>query len=137
MGAVEEEVKKTFLTCSEIFVLPTAGENFGITIAEALASSLPVITSTTTPWAALRRAGCGWWIDVDDALLRSTLAEAMGMEEAARRAMGERGRRLIETEYHWPTIARQMAATYTWMARGGPCPAHVIPRDAPVPSDGV
>jgi len=137
VGAVAEAVKKTFLACSEIFVLPTAGENFGITIAEALASELPVITSTTTPWSGLRRAQCGWWIDVDNAVLRNTLEEAMGLDDSARRAMGRRGRQLIEQQYHWPSIARRMADTYAWMAGTRPSPAHLIPQGAQVPADGV
>ena len=137
LGAVDEATKRAFLACSQYFVLPTAGENFGITIAEALASELPVITSNTTPWSGLRRARCGWWIDVDNNALRTALEEAMDLDPAARRAMGQRGRRLIETEYHWPSIARQMADSYAWLAGAGPQPDHVIGDGAAVPEDAV
>jgi len=46
------------------FVLPTLGENFGHAIFDALASSLPVITTTHTPWQDIEKKKCGFYIDL-------------------------------------------------------------------------
>lgn len=46
------------------FVLPTLGENFGHAIFDALASSLPVITTTNTPWQDIEKNKCGFYIDL-------------------------------------------------------------------------
>lgn len=47
------------LRSAHAMVAPTAGENFGHTIAEALASACPVLLSDTTPWTNRIRAGGG------------------------------------------------------------------------------
>lgn len=47
------------LANSDVFVFPTAGENFGHVIAEALSTSCPVIVSDNTPWSAILREGGG------------------------------------------------------------------------------
>ncbi|EFK96553.1 Glycosyl transferase, group 1 [sediment metagenome] len=48
---------------ADAYVLPSWSENFGYTVAEALAAGTPVITTRETPWSVLEREGCGWWID--------------------------------------------------------------------------
>jgi glycosyltransferase involved in cell wall biosynthesis len=49
-GSVEPgDVRDTFAS-SDVFVFPTAGENFGHVIAESLSVSCPVMCADTTPW---------------------------------------------------------------------------------------
>lgn len=43
-----------------VLLLPTFGENFGHSIAEALSRGLPVITSDRTPWKSLEYFGVGF-----------------------------------------------------------------------------
>jgi glycosyltransferase involved in cell wall biosynthesis len=45
---------------SDLFFLPTLGENFGHAIIEALGAGTPVLISDQTPWQDLAAAGCGW-----------------------------------------------------------------------------
>ena len=45
VGQVSEQEKLRFLHSADIYVLPSYGENFGISVVEALASGLPVIVS--------------------------------------------------------------------------------------------
>jgi glycosyltransferase involved in cell wall biosynthesis len=48
------------------FLLPTAGENFGHAIVEALRSGCPVIASDRTPWRGLPQRGAGWDLPLSD-----------------------------------------------------------------------
>lgn len=44
----------------DLLFLPTAGENFGHVVLEALVSGCPVLTSDQTPWRDLERAAAGY-----------------------------------------------------------------------------
>jgi len=52
-GPVYGQEKHAVMRAADLFVLPTYNENFGITVAEALAASVPVITTKGAPWAEL------------------------------------------------------------------------------------
>ena len=64
-GEVSDVEKwELYRNCS-LFILPSFNENFGIVVAEALASELPVIVSKGTPWAGVAEQNAGWWVDND------------------------------------------------------------------------
>ena len=44
----------------DLMMLPTLGENFGHSIADALLAGVPVVLSDQTPWRDLEQAGVGW-----------------------------------------------------------------------------
>lgn len=48
----------------DLFLFPTAGENYGHVIAESLTSGTPVLISTETPWRNLQANQLGWDIDL-------------------------------------------------------------------------
>jgi len=58
-GAIERSEVPRALTRAHAFMMPTFGENFGHSILEALAASVPVLISDQTPWLDLesRKAG--------------------------------------------------------------------------------
>lgn len=64
-GVPAEEVRGVFAR-SDVFAFPTAHENFGHTIAEALSVGCPVVLPDTTPWTATLRGGGGEVIDGHD-----------------------------------------------------------------------
>lgn len=97
---------------ADLFIHPSASENFGISIAEALFSGLPVITTKGAPWAELQTRDCGWWIDIGVEPLAEALREATALPDDVRQAMGQRGHRLIVDKYTWPSIGNQMAQAY-------------------------
>ena len=119
-GEVQGDAKWELYNGADVFVLPSHSENFGIVVAEALACGLPVITTHGTPWEALPAHRCGWWVANDPAALAAALREAMVLDDEARRAMGARGRALVEQKFGWPGVAEQMLAVYQWMLGRGP-----------------
>jgi glycosyltransferase involved in cell wall biosynthesis len=124
--SLEGDQKNCALSNSELFVLPTHSENFGIVIAEALARGLPAITTRGAPWRDLKDHGCGWWIEDNEKALRTALEEGLSCGDETRREMGEHGRELVATKYSWRSIADQMADFYRWICRGGSPPDCVL-----------
>jgi glycosyltransferase involved in cell wall biosynthesis len=100
---------------SDLFVLPSFSENFGLVIAEALSCEVPVITTRATPWQELQDLRCGWWIETGVDPLMRALREAFSLPPQALHEMGRRGRQLIESNYTWEPIGRQMLEVYEWM----------------------
>jgi glycosyltransferase involved in cell wall biosynthesis len=49
-----------------LFALPTAGENFGHSIFEALLAGRPVLISDQTPWLRLEDKHAGWDLPLAD-----------------------------------------------------------------------
>ena len=50
---------------SDLLILPSLSENFGLIIAESLSLGLPVATTVNTPWIDIveDKVNCGWIID--------------------------------------------------------------------------
>jgi len=126
LGPIYGKEKQELLNSADLFILPTFSENFGIAVAEALASAVPVITTKGAPWGCLETHGCGWWVDIGVEPLVAAISEATRCTTSELRAMGERGRRLVEERFSWPKIARQMKAVYEWVLGGGPRPEWVL-----------
>lgn len=77
-GPVEPAAIHSVLGGHDLFFLPTAGENFGHVIVEALQSGLRVLISDRTPWRGLSVAGVGHELSLEDldAFARQIEAEA-------------------------------------------------------------
>jgi glycosyltransferase involved in cell wall biosynthesis len=116
-GPLAGDAKMAAYRSADLFVLPSYSENFGLVVAEALSAGLPVVTTQGTPWKELVTEHCGWWVSPGPASLEEALREAMERTPGERRAMGQRGRRLIETRYAWPAIAQQMILEYQPLIR--------------------
>jgi glycosyltransferase involved in cell wall biosynthesis len=110
---------------AELFVAPTRSENFGLTIAEALAAGIPAICTKGAPWAELERERCGWWVEQGPDALAAALGEALDLPPDALAAMGERGRDLVTRRYGWRRVGEDMLQLYAWLAAGGEPPAFV------------
>ncbi len=126
IGAVFGNKKHLEYQRADLFVLPTHSENFGMTVAEALANGTPVVTTKNAPWVGLAEHGCGWWIDLAPDHLKSNLLEATAMESAELNEMGEKGRRWVSRGYNWRAIANQMQDVYNWLLSGGSRPECVM-----------
>ena len=111
-GGVYEEEKWKLFRKADVFVLPTFSENFGIAVAEALASGTPVITTKGTPWADLVNYDCGWHTEIGTLPTVNALKEFLQLDEKALESMGRNGRRLIEEKYSTKAMADEMMELY-------------------------
>ena len=112
IGGVYGDEKWRLFQTSDFFVLPTHSENFGLAIAESLASGTPVITTVGTPWSDLNSAEAGAWIEIGTEPLVETLRRFLSLSEDELEAMGRNGRKLIETKYSAHVMAEQMMEVY-------------------------
>lgn len=126
VGAVDDHAKWALYQQADLFVQPSFSENFGISIAEALASGVPAIATQATPWAELEKHQCGWWVSVGAEPLAQALREATQLDDSCRQQMGQNGRLLIEKKYTWPAIAEQMTAVYRWILQKDSKPACIV-----------
>lgn len=110
-GVYGAEKWKLFQT-ADFFVLPTASENFGLAIAESLASGTPVITTKGAPWHDIETSGCGAWIEIGTQPLVEAMRHMISCSEAELQQMGENGRRLIEQKYSANVMAERMMKLY-------------------------
>ena len=114
-GEVVGDAKTQLYLESDLFVLPSFSENFGLVVGEALACGVPVITTRATPWETLETHQCGWWIDVGLAPLVQALREATSLQSEQLQEMGLRGREFVKTNYSWKQVAEQMLDVYEWV----------------------
>jgi glycosyltransferase involved in cell wall biosynthesis len=113
LGPISHAMKDPVFMSSDLFVLPSYSENFGMAVAEALAHGLPVLTTTGTPWPMLPEIGCGWWVDPTVDGLEQGLRQATTLDAEALQEMGEKGRALIYKRFTWKHIANLMLSMYT------------------------
>lgn len=112
IGGVYGDKKWELFQTSDFFVLPTNSENFGLAIAESLASGTPVITTVGTPWNDLNSSNSGAWIEIGTQPLVDTLRRFLSLTDEDLEAMGKNGRKLIETKYSAKVMAEEMMEVY-------------------------
>ena len=112
VGGVYGDEKWRLFQTSDFFVLPTHSENFGLAIAESLASGTPVITTVGTPWSDLNSSEAGAWIEIGTEPLVETLRRFLSLSEDELETMGRNGRKLIETKYSAHVMSEQMMEVY-------------------------
>ncbi len=118
-GPLYGDRKTAAYLASDLFVLPTVSENFGLVIGEALSHRLPVITTTGAPWPGIVEHGCGWWIAPSQDALVDTLREALPLPPAELAARGDRGSAWIDADFTWQAESRLLLETYEWLLGSG------------------
>ncbi|HTV17075.1 MAG TPA: glycosyltransferase [Polyangiaceae bacterium] len=111
-GPVYGDAKRQLYRRAAIHVLPSHSENFGMTVAESLASGTPVIATRATPWSGLEREACGYWIELGVEPLLAALREATSRGRVELSSLGARGRAWMERDFSWDRVGREMAAVY-------------------------
>ena len=125
VGGLYGEAKWDLFHQADIFILPTHSENFGIVIAEALASGTPVITTEGAPWEELLTAHCGWWVPCTQKDIANAIRSAINSTDEELQILGKNGRRLVEERYSVESIALKMKTLYEWLLVGGSKPIFV------------
>jgi glycosyltransferase involved in cell wall biosynthesis len=103
-GAVPSGLVTTTLAAHHFFLFPTASENFGHAIVEALLAGCPIVTSDQTPWLELEKKGIGWDLPLEDTgKWQQVLRRCVAMDGETYRRASDRAR----------AFGRQIASTDT------------------------
>jgi len=109
VGEVFDEKKEALFAQSDVALVPSHIENFGIVVDERLAHAVPVIASKGTPWIGLETNRCGLWVDNDPESLATAIRKirTLPLQE-----MGQRGREWMEKDFSWESVSGEMLAVY-------------------------
>ena len=111
-GFVTGELKAALLQEADLFVLPSYYENFGIAVAEAMVSGIPVVISDQVHiWEAVKNAEAGWVCPCEVEALTQCLRETL-RDASERQRRGVNGQNYALRNYSWDAIAQQMIQAY-------------------------
>ena len=125
VGFVSGLEKYERLSQISALMVPSEQENFGMIVPEALICGTPVYASLGTPWSELTEHNCGWWKDNEPETIVQVIREILYMDNSEIRAMGVRGRQLMEEKYEQHKVAMMMRDLYFWLLTGNNKPKFV------------
>ncbi len=115
-GACEPAAVWSVIGGADVLVLPSASENFGNVVVEAMAASRPVV-ATHGVGAAAQLAACGGGLVVDGSVEALAVALARLLDAPAEAAaMGAAGRRHVTANLSWDAVAARMRTLYSDVA---------------------
>lgn len=111
-GFVSGEQKNLFLQGSDLFVLTSHSENFGIVVLEAMAAGLPVLITPGVALASLvKQHQLGYVTELDSKMIASQLQNCLESPSQLEEKR-DRAREFIFNYYTWNKIASQLIEVY-------------------------
>jgi len=135
-GPVFGEGRANLFAAAHVFVHPSRWEGLSLSVLAAAVAGKPcLITRQADPLGALERAQAALIVDASVSSIADGLRRgaAAGPEELAK--MGTRGRRVVEEQFAWPSIASRVIEAYRHaLALGSDACADGTAHDAPCSS---
>lgn len=123
-GKVDFETKLQALADADVYVLPSAAENFGFSIFEAMASRLPVVVSDTLEYSGeIASARAGLAVQREPGKVAEAIVRLLEDPEL-RRQMGENGARLTR-RYSLEETATKVERTIECILHSRPLPVEL------------
>lgn len=115
VGFVSGKEKYDRLAKLSALLVPSAQENFGMIVPEALICGTPVYASLGTPWRELNECNAGWWKDNEPKTIAGVIKEILSLTNDQLLEMGRNGRKLMEEKYEQHKVASMMQRLYEWI----------------------
>ena len=122
VGPQFDRQKDASLIRADAFILPSFSEGTPMAVLEAWSHRLPVLMTPqcNLPEGFVAKAAID--MSPEAASIAVALRKLFDMTEPERRAMGDKGRRLVEERFTWPTVAASMRTVYAWVLGQGAKP---------------
>jgi glycosyltransferase involved in cell wall biosynthesis len=118
-GRASREAVSGIMRAHSVYCMPSYGEPFGMTILEAMASGVPIVTTNAGGPAFLVCEQGGRIVPMrDSTALASALLDILA-SRSLQRAMGEFNRKRVELEFDWSRSLDRMEAVYERILTGG------------------
>ncbi|MBT0612382.1 glycosyltransferase [Campylobacter hyointestinalis] len=112
LGYLSGANKFAAFSVSDVYVLPSFNEGFGMTILEAYRQKVPVITTTTTPFDDIEREQFGWYIEPNLESLYNALNDALHTPKKRLEKMGDMGAQFMRKRYSLNIIYKSYKKLY-------------------------
>lgn len=119
------EKNECYRACAA-FIMPSLSEGLPMTVLEAWAHAKPVLMTPECNLSEGFAAGAALQIGTAPEEIAAGLEQMIEMSDDDLRAMGNRGRNLVETKFSWPRIGERMRSVYEWVLGGGPVPEVIV-----------
>jgi glycosyltransferase involved in cell wall biosynthesis len=118
LGFASGERKRWLFSQARVFVLPSASENFGIAVIEAMNAGLPVIVTQGCGLASMvKNSHAGVVTDGSVEEMRAAL-QRMLADEGLRASMGAAGKRVIDRELSLDAFGSRLESLYESILSG-------------------
>jgi glycosyltransferase involved in cell wall biosynthesis len=118
-----EAEKPALLAAGDLFVLTSVEESFGIVLAEAWGSGLPVIGAGSEAVGSLIQDGVdGLHFDYPDPISLARAIRTLLAQPDLRTQLGQAGRAKVLAHYTWDRVAAQIRTILAQAARPAPAP---------------
>lgn len=122
-GMLLESDKLSAFYNSDVFVLPSRGENFGFAVLEAMACKLPVvITDRVGLYPDVEEYEAGVVTKCNSEQIAAAILKLLD-NETLRKSMGENGRRLAKDRFAWDKVVDKMIKVYNSVIQKEPSEA--------------
>ncbi len=104
---------------ADVFAFPTRADCFAVVIAEAMAASLPIVTTRVAAIPeAIEDGENGYLVDVDDAEALRDRLQGLAASPDLRLRMGARSRRIAQDRFDMDKNANRIAELLLYICRG-------------------
>ncbi len=111
IGPLPQEELALMYKASDVFILPSYGEGFPLSIQEAMATGLPIITSKHNNLDKTLDSPYITFIDITEMDIRSTIKKIQS-NRILRNDMGEYSRKIARENYSWEKNTTKLLGIY-------------------------
>jgi glycosyltransferase involved in cell wall biosynthesis len=116
-GLLEGKDRFAVMQQAEVFALPSYTENFGLVVAEAMSTGVPVVISDQVNiWPEVLQADAGLVVPCDPQATAEALRSLLD-DPARARQMGRNGRKWVAEHLSWNVVGAQMIRVYEEIVR--------------------